>query len=293
MVSLCRHGCGLWVCVPSHALPMFWVSGNSWEYALTHRLVGVKCDALVSIWSRWRTGDLSVFCRVSGVGSSSNRMKQQTSHRRDGGRWMNTWMNLMTEKQQVQTGNTEKSNQRLIFYHYIYLSVWVYMFSLSLWGLQFLRMVQKNVHFEISFNQTPHLPQRAGEVWTGAWMVVLFFMWLWAGLENCPGFCPSIVHSWGWLNSLIFDCKARLLNRSTTVCLFASSVHMWSISSDQQSSEEKNHSPQWTNSTDCSFYIYILKFEKQTSKCWFLFVPQRPAIPPGTSQQWIQFSELI
>lgn len=172
MVSLCRHGCGLWVCVPSHALPMFWVSGNSRDYALTHRLVGVKCDALVSIWSRWRTGDLSVFCRVSGVGSSSNRMKQQTSHSRDGGRWMNTWMNLMTEKQQVKSGNTEKSNQRLIFYHYIYLSVWVYMFSLSLWGLQFLRMVQKHVHFEISFNQTPHLPQRAGEVWTGAWMVV-------------------------------------------------------------------------------------------------------------------------
>lgn len=176
---------------------------------------------------------------------------------------------------------------------FIFLCGFTFMFSLSLWGLQFLRMVQKHVHFEISFNQTPHLPQRAGEVWTGAWMVVLFFMWLWAGLENCPGFCPSIVHSWGWLNSLIFDCKARLLNRSTTVCLFASSVHMWSISSDQQSSEEKNHSPQWTNSTDCSFYIYILKFEKQTSKCWFLFVPQRPAIPPGTSQQWLQFSELI
>lgn len=134
MVSLCRHGCGLWVCVPSHALSMFWVSGNSLEYSVTHRLVGVKCDVLVSIWSRWRTGDLSVFCRVSGVGSSSNRMKQQTSHRCDGGRWMNTWMNLMTEKQQVKSGNTEKSNQRLIFYHYFYLSLLVYMFSLSLWG---------------------------------------------------------------------------------------------------------------------------------------------------------------
>lgn len=279
MVSLCRHGCGLWVCVPSHALPMFWVSGNSLEYSLTHRLVGVKCDVLVSIWSRWRTGDLSVFCRVSGVGSSSNRMKQQTSHRRDGGRWRNTWMELMTEKQQVQTGNTEKSNQRLI--HVTCSPCLCGVSSFFAWSKKtfILRLASIKHHI---YHRGLGRCERERE-----------WLWLWAGLENCPGFCPSIVHSWGWLNSLIFDCKARLLNRSTTVCLFASSVHMWSISSDQQSSEEKNHSPQWTNSTDCSFYIYILKFEKQTSKCWFLFVPQRPAIPPGTSQQWIQFSELI